>query len=245
MTRIALALLSLCGMSYAHAELVAEYKLDQADTGPAEAGQIMDSAGDPPSDATKKLAFPFWATKTDTGVAVPSSSAGLVPSDGRAVGMTLSNGHEFGDGVQGRLTFDQGEFTIFARVFARPDGDFRIERPGTVELRLFTDTQNNNARGVVGTVTDEDGKAQTIIAASPGADNTWHDYVLVFRPGESLELFVDGDLVKTMKTTSIKLAHSEQPFHYMNYLTPPQFIESLRVYNNALSADEVHALSAK
>lgn len=240
-----LCLLAWLMIGSAKAELVAEYKLDHADAGPAEIGQIMDSAGDPPSDATQKINYPFWAIETDTGVPVPSTSTGTAPADGRAVGMTMSNGHEFGDGAQRKLTFDQGDFSIFARVFARPDGDFRIERPGTMELRFFTDLQNNNSRGVVGTITDEDGQEHTIVYADPGAENAWHDYVLVFRAGDSLEIFVDGELVNSTKTRSTKLAHSDHPFRYMNYLPPSQFLESLRIYDKALTTDEVAALSSK
>ena len=228
----------------AKASLVAEYNMDFATSGPAEAAEILDSSGGTPSDAVQKICFPFWTDKTDTGVPVPNQKTGKAPSDGMAVGMTLNNGHEFGNGAKGRLTFDQGEFSIFARIFARPDGDFRIERHGTFEFRLFTDVNSpNKSRLMVGTVVGTDGKDYTVAIGDPGAPNTWHDYVMVFKPGDSVQLYVDGDLKVSKPTTFMKLNHTENPFRYMNYLAPQQFIESMRVYDNALTPADIHALS--
>ncbi|XHR31026.1 MAG: LamG-like jellyroll fold domain-containing protein [Chthoniobacteraceae bacterium] len=220
--------------SVAYADLIADYKLDFAKKGPAEAAQIMDSI-EPPSDAVKKINYPIWTTSTNTGAPVPG--------DGIAIGMTQSNGHEFGLGTKGILRLEKGGFSIFARLFSQPQGEFRIERKGVFVFRLYTDRSKQNTRLVIGAVNGGEGRAASAVIADPGTLEQWHDYVFNFKPSSSLELYVDGRLVISAPTNITNLAIKDTPFRYENYLGTPQFLESLKVYNAALSPEEILRLS--
>ncbi|EIP96430.1 hypothetical protein OpiT1DRAFT_00845 [Opitutaceae bacterium TAV1] len=248
---IALALITLTATAPAiRAELVAFWPMNAAAKGTAEAGQILDTVGEPPSDALKRINWPFWCTETRATppVPVPLNPKLGAPADGRAVGLTRSNGHDFGIGAKGRLKFTDGPFSLFVRLYFTPDGDIRFERKGTFLLRLFTDkTEGRNTDTLAATITI-DGRRLTAYAR-PGAPNQWHDYLVTFAPGKHITVYVDGKQAGRQSVpahgTVDSEANAQDGFRYENYLGAIQYIESMRFYDHALPPEEAAALSTE
>ncbi|EIQ02088.1 hypothetical protein OpiT1DRAFT_00667 [Opitutaceae bacterium TAV1] len=228
--------------SGSRAELIANYPLDYADKGTAEAGQILDKAGEPPSDAVKRINWPGWCTQTQTGVPVPDNPRLGAPADGRALYLRKSHGHDFGTGAKGRLKFSEGPFSIFIRLFYSSNGDLRFIRPGTLEIRFFTEKQAASTGEKLAASIIVNGRKLTAWA-NPGEPDQWHDYVITVQPGGQIAAWVDGKIAGQRNLPDASADPGEGGFRYENYNATPQYIESLRIYDHALTADEVAALS--
>ncbi|WP_043583368.1 LamG-like jellyroll fold domain-containing protein [Geminisphaera colitermitum] len=235
------ALLATSWQAHA-ADPIAAYPLNHADKGTAEAGQVLDTAGDPPSDAIKRINWPRWTNQTQTGIPVPNNPKLGAPADGRAIMLGMSHGHDFGSGAQGRLKLTQGPFTIFLRLFYTSGGDLRIGRKDSMEIRFLTDKKATPPKDILTVIVMIDGK-RTTVSASPGTPDQWHDYVVTFTPGGKLAIYTDGAVSGQHPVPDAALDTGEGGFHYENYNKTPQYIESLRIYNTSLSASEVAALS--
>ncbi len=229
---------TLCFLTYTvYAEKIAEYKLNGGQTGVAETKNVIDSAGESKSDAVKRLTFPSWTTVVKfQGKEIP------VPGTGVAVGMTLSNGHSFGNGADDELMLDEGPFSIAFKLFYRGQGDFRIIKKRALEIRVF----NENGKGhFVGTVIIH-GKAYHVWG-SPGKVGAWHEYILIFNPArKGIQIFTDGKLTGQYGVPNSPMdSKPKSPLFYQNFGKSKQYLESLVIFDHALSGKEIQELSKK
>ncbi|MDR1282481.1 MAG: LamG domain-containing protein [Opitutaceae bacterium] len=244
-TSLAAVLLALLASATAtRAGLIANYPFDYADKGTAEAGQILDKAGEPPSDAVKRINWPEWCTQTRTGVPVPVNPHLGAPADGRALCLRKSHGHDFGTGAKEHLKFSNGPFSIFIRLFYSSSADLRFIRSGTLEIRFFTEKHGASAGEKLAASIIVNGQKLTVWA-NPGEPGQWHDYVITVQPGGQIAAWVDGKIARQRNLPNTPADPGEAGFRYENYNATPQYIESLRIYDHALTADEVAALSGE
>lgn len=229
-----LAVIMLLCVVYIKADMIAKYKLDGGTKGIAEPWNIVDTADDK-SNAIKRINWPFWTTSV-----LYKNKKIKVPASGKAVGMTLSGGHSFGNGHDYELMLDDGPFSIFVRYFNCGKGDFRIFKKGTFVIRFF------EQKGSVHWVCSVTQGGKTYHAwGKPGKIGEWHNYIMTFNPvRKELLSFVDGKVSGRLGIKNIPAdSKPKSPLCYSNYGRDKQYIESLIIYDHVLNTKEIKKLS--
>ena len=181
-------------------------------------GNFDDSNGPPFSDATHVTG------SSATISIVPAPGAPDHMGNGQAAdfpGYTNSSANgpllDLGLGASGELDIDGSNgFTVFTRIYPHVTGG-----PEIVCRDGYTGSGSNPSRsfgitctGSVGPIFrvwsgDEEFRALAQASGYP-ADwvNNWHDVVGVFRPGEAVELWLDGELVGMTTSAVLGSSHS-------------------------------------
>lgn len=244
-------ILSLCAVATlttgatASAALIADYRMNGGphDDIPGNT-EIQDSQGPLFSNSTNRVNFPRWVHDMPDGLpAVPNNPGLGAPADGVALRFGQSHGYQFDQGAEGELAdaLQQGSFTVFARVLKtnwdsmhifRQDGamDFRFAFGAGNQLILRAQiTQAEGTTTVETTVTDK--------------VNQWMDVAMVFDQGEALRLYVDGAMINSATVPDQTAVATTNQAEIRQLSNSYAYMESLRVYDHALSNAEVAALS--
>lgn len=232
----------------ASAALIADYRLDdpanRGDSEIPEIGEVLDSQGPLFSNAVSRKTFPTWIEVMPEGLpAVPNNPSSGVPSDGVALQLGQSQGFDFGQGAGNELStaLQQGGFTVFSRVLKTAPGQTRLLRKeGTMVLQF----DNHGTDLVLGGYVVLGGTTFSAKATITDDLNQWIDVAMVFDPGASVQLYVDGALSASAAVPDTAIGSNANPVYFEHVPTGFAYMESLRIYDHAMSATEVASLSA-
>lgn len=248
--------------SVASAGLIADYRIHPGSHG-STPGQndIIDIVGPEFSNSTARINGPVrWIGSAEAPPVVPNNPDLGAPAGGLALRMRQTQGYRLADGGgTGELftALQEGPFSVFARVFKRADvtqtAPFAILRnTGTMDFTLETSTVEGNVIVSLAGYAVVDGTSHVTRAPATDLLDQWMDVAMTVEPGESVRIFINGEQVGAADLPdgplSIISANSIQFRNDATTLTGSSqneiFMESLRIYDHALSGVEVAALSA-
>lgn len=217
------------------------FPLDYRNQGPALAGQFLNLQGNENLDAKTQRNYPVWTMKTEDGHDVPSSAAGLLPSDGRAIQFGLSHGFIFRAVEERGPNLAAEKFAIFARIYYRSGGDFRISQPGAMEIRWFSDKSIDPPREQVAITLYVDGKKETLWQSIEETAQ-WHNF-LIARNGQALQCYIDGVLTQEKVLKNGAVDKPTGPLQIENLSRQPQYLESMAIFPSGVEPELAERLT--
>jgi len=226
---------------------VAWWRMNEATSGPISVGQIQDF-GSGGNSTNLVFGDPNWMT---AGVLTDPPFA-----DGRGIFTDdLTDAIDFGQGAGGELRIT-GDLTLWGRVKLGFSGGASIAEKsssGTGSYRLLV-TEGSSPSGPSGgvsfSVSELGGTFDHNLIASAGSFPTtdWFDIAAVFCTSSGggsndgvISLYRNGDLVVSESHDLTGIFDSTKAFDLGNSL--PLSIEQFRVYDQALTSDEVRSLT--